>query len=387
MMLRRPLLILCLCAAMAAIALPHLMGQNGGPASPATAGPAAATSPGTTSPVLDDPFQKDQVDAAIKRGVEFLITQQQKNGSFQDRNQHANAMTGLALLAISSIGHLSTDPTPEGQAIRRGLDFLLTTRQTTRNAGYFGAQDGSRMYGQGIVTLCLSELLGMGVDEEHEKLIRDRLNKALGTILGAQRVPKDGRYTGGWRYEPSSSDADLSITVWQVMALRSAYNAGIDVPKSSIDEAAAYIRRSYRSRLDAAGKPVDMASAYAYQPGGSPEFATASAGMLAMQVCAKYDDPTVLGTAEWLLKHKPNYNQEWFFYGTYYYAQCMFQRGGKYADEARTNVREILLPRQRKEGSWEAGHGSERDKGHIYATSLGILSLSVKYHYLPIYQK
>ena len=39
---------------------------------------------------------------------------------------------------------------------------------------------------------------------------------------------------------------------------------------------------------------------------------------------------------------------------------------------------------QRSDGSW-AGNGQEHDP--VYSTSLAILALSVRYHYLPIYQR
>ena len=74
-------------------------------------------------------------------------------------------------------------------------------------------------------------------------------------------------------------------------------------------------------------------------------------------------------------------------YGTYYYAQGMYQRGGDHADTARKLVQEMLLKEQDGNGSWEAKNGEERNAGRVYCTSMAVLSLSVKYHYLPIYQK
>ena len=116
-----------------------------------------------------------------------------------------------------------------------------------------------------------------------------------------------------------------------------------------------------------------------------------AAGLLSLQVCGFYEDPTVKGSANWLLNLKPTWETDWFFYGTYYYAQGMFQCGDRYADHARELVQSILLGHQEREGdhagSWDPHFGQERDAGRVYATSLAILSLSVKYHYLPIYQR
>jgi hypothetical protein len=46
-----------------------------------------------------------------------------------------------------------------------------------------------------------------------------------------------------------------------------------------------------------------------------------------------------------------------------------------------------LLQRQDADGGWTAPSGEEAGAGRTYATSLAILSLSMKYHYLPIYQR
>ncbi len=345
-----------------------------------------------------EPVKLDKVDAAVARAVGFLLTQQDpKEGSYNDktRERNDNAMTALAIMALASVGHLPTDKTKEGEAVRRGIDFLVRADRQMPD-GYFGAKDGSRMYGHGITTLALTEMLGMGVDRAQEKLIRDRGQKAVELILRSQKTKKyDRKFDGGWRYQPDSGDSDLSATVWQLMALRSAKNAGLTVPKEAIDAAVAYLKRSYFSPRTAEGLPTDLKSGCAYMPGNSPEYATAAAGLLSLQVCGEYEAPEVIGSAEWLReKTAPNpvtrnrkldYNNQWFFYGTYYYAQGMQKRGGEYAREAREFTEQTLLARQNAEGSW-VGNNQELGAGRVYTTSLAILSLSVKFHYLPIYQ-
>ena len=112
-----------------------------------------------------------------------------------------------------------------------------------------------------------------------------------------------------------------------------------------------------------------------------------SAGLLALQVCGQYDSPMVSGAAKWLLSHPPKVSERFFFYGIYYYAQAMHQVGGKAAKEADLLVPELLIESQRNDGSWIGRGGEEKNIGSVYATTLAILSLSVRYHYLPIYQK
>ena len=43
------------------------------------------------------------------------------------------------------------------------------------------------MYGHGIATLCLSEMMGMGVDRDQERLLRKYTTKAVDLILVSQK--------------------------------------------------------------------------------------------------------------------------------------------------------------------------------------------------------
>lgn len=337
---------------------------------------------GAASPVRgDDPFQKDEVDAAIKLGIDYLVSRQfddpRYEGAISDGKSRRNltAMTSLAVMAMAAVGHQPTDPSPEGAAMNRAIEFVLKPSNQADDL-YFGA-DGSRMYGHGITTLMLAEMLGMGVDDAQDEIVRRRLQNAVDLILAAQQSPKRARHEGGWRYNPKSNDSDLSITVWQVMALRSAKNAGIDVPVEAIDAAVEYIRGCYSEHH----------GGFCYEPGRAPDYAMVAAGMLSMQVCGQYDADEVEGAAKWLENRDLNHRHHWFYYGTYYYAQGMYQRGGLSADLARNRVENILLRNQSDEGFWVGAGGQERSAGRVYTTALAILSLSVKYHYLPIYQR
>ena len=331
----------------------------------------------------------DKVDQAISRAIAFLAGIQNKDGAVQDPdrgNHNQTVMTSLAVMAMAAVGHQTTDGTKEGAAMKKALAFVLR-EDCQGKEGYFGERDGSRMYGHGITTLMLCEMLGMGGDSQQDQLVRERARKGIQLILRAQQIKKDPRNQGGWRYNPDSPDADLSVTVWQLMSLRSARNAGLDVPKEAIDSAVGYVKRCYYSKRSKEGKNENPKSACGYEPNRSPEYAMASAGLLSLQVCGDYDCMEVKGSAEWLKDQKIKYDSEWFFYGTYYYAQGMYQRGGEYATHARKEVEELLLPRQGKDGSWTATHGQEHGAGRVYATSMGVLSLAVKHHFMPIYQR
>ncbi|MCC5830883.1 MAG: terpene cyclase/mutase family protein [Phycisphaeraceae bacterium] len=357
----------------------------------------------------DQDGKPDEVDDTVDRAVAYLLRIQHRDGAIADNYpRNATAMTSLSLLAMAGVGHLPSDPTPEGRAMRRALDFVLGEGRQDP-AGYFGQADGSRMYGHGITTLMLAEFMGMGVDARQDELIRQRLEKAIDLILRAQNVRgKQPAHRGGWRYTPESTDSDLSVSVWQLMSLRSAKNAGLDVPDKAIEDAIAYLRRSYGTM---ARRGDEALGGFSYQPTRNPSqnlFSPHAMGLLSMQVVGQYEAPEVQATANFLRRSPPESRSAWLFYGLYYYAQGMYQyaegirqagdraQGDALAAESFRIVRDLLLPMQDLRGtvqtnsdygSWESPVGSERSAGRVYSTSLAILSLSVKYHYLPIYQR
>ena len=335
------------------------------------------------APNASSEIAKDHIDVAVAKATKYLMSQQQPDGSISNR-KNQTAMTALAVMAMAATGNQPIDPTPEGKAMRRAIEYVIDPKRQDDN-GYFG-KDGSRMYGHGIISLMLSEMLGMGLNDKQDKRTRESCQKAIDLILRSQKHPKEWKHQGGWRYAPDATDADLSVSVWQLMALRSAKNSGLKVPATAIKDAVDYLKRSYKSTLDAEGNPTDKKSGFAYQPGGNPEYTMCAAGLLAMQVCGEYDSPFVHGAADWLLDNQPAKHHKFFYYGTYYYAQGMYQRGGDHSKVAKKHVEDLLLKLQSKQGSW-LGSGQEGGAGDIYCTCMAVLALAVKYHYLPIYQR
>lgn len=333
----------------------------------------------------DDLYLPDRLDQACSRALLFLTKMQRGDGAITDRG-HELAITSLAIMAYAAVGIEPAETSQNGRAMRHALDFVLSAKHQ-EETGYFGSHDGSRMYGHGIVTLMLTEMLGMGATPEQNELIHDRLEKAIRLILSSQAIRKEPKLAGGWRYTPSSRDSDLSVSIWQLMALRSAKNDGMDVPSEAIESAMNYLRNSFTGRRSANRKNVGEGG-FSYTPGQNrPSFTMTSAGLLAMQVCGQYDAPEVNAAADYLLSHGPRVHERYLFYGIYYYAQGMHQKGGKHAEEAANVVSSLLLPRQQLNGGWVATGGEERNVGLVYSTSLAVLSLSVRYHYLPIYQR
>lgn len=348
----------------------------------------------TPKPELISP----QVKNAVEKAVAWLVKQQKPAGFIVDEKTDAKpkrgdlpaqsaAITSLALMGLASVGHMPNDPTPEGQACGRALKYVVDGVEPDEN-GYLARSDRSRMYGHGIISLMMAEMIGHAPDEATDKRLRSQLKGAIQLIIRSQQVPKTEANRGGWRYEPGSTDSDISVSVWQVMALRAAKDAGFDVPKEYIDNAVAYIKRSYAVERDARGVPKSDSAPFTYTVYDNRKtFSTTAAGLLSLQVCGQYDAPEVHGSANFLLKTTPEITEPWFFYGCYYYAQGMYQKGGDHAATARQKTEQTLIAAQANDGSWHPRNGNEKSQGAVYATSLALLSLSVHHHFLPIYQK
>ncbi|MEX0715116.1 MAG: prenyltransferase/squalene oxidase repeat-containing protein [Planctomycetaceae bacterium] len=318
--------------------------------------------------------QRQQVDAAIVRALEYLADRQRPSGAWTLQNEgEATSATSLAVMAFLAAGHVPGEG-PYGDRISRGIDWVVAQQQP--NGLLVSERGHGPMYSHGIATLMLAEAAGM-TDEQSAKPLRAALERAIKLILESQNVNKSRMHAGGWRYQPRSSDSDLSVTAWQLLALRAAKNLGCDVPAENIDRAVEYVKRL--SVADSGG--------FGYQSPHSPSPVRAGTGILALEICGDHHAPESMAAAEYLLTRPLRYNTHYYFYGAYYCTVGMFQVGGKYWEETRDLVAVDLIRHQERDGSWTARTGGERSAGLIYSTSMAVLALSVEYQYLPIYQR
>ena len=91
--------------------------------------------------------------------------------------------------------------------------------------------------------------------------MRAKLDKAVKVIISAQA--SEPGHEGGWRYRPIAKDADISVTVLSLVAIRAAKNGGLEVPQHTIDEGVAYVKRCQDERT----------GGFCYQPQRDPGFA------------------------------------------------------------------------------------------------------------------
>ena len=320
------------------------------------------------------PEDSAAVDAGVARALDYLARHQQPTGAWRtDQYGECTAATSLAIMAFMAAGHLPGEG-PYGAQIERGIRWVLEHQED--NGMLVHKRSHGPMYSHGISTLMLAEAVGM-VSEADAAPVRRALERAVKLILEAQSVNKDRRHAGGWRYQVDSRDSDLSVTAWQVLALRAAKDVGCDVPAEAIDAAIEYVKNC--SVRDNRG--------FGYQPGSGQTETLTGTGITALEVCGLHHAPEAVGGAEWLLDHPLNVDSNYFYYGVYYTAVGMFKMGGQYADRNYDRLLRLLLRIQRPDGSWEAPRGSEQGIGNIYCTSMSVLALAIEYRYLPIYQR
>lgn len=316
----------------------------------------------------------DDVDKAIERALQFLVSNQKPDGSFPGAYGNSAAIPALAGMAFLSKGHLPGSA-PYSAAIDKCLDRVLSLadmRGKPRWRGYMGG-DG-RMYSHSIATLFLSEISGM-VDDERQKRIDEILPFAVKVIVDAQNVRKAAAYVGGWRYSPDATDSDLSCSGWALMALRSAKLNGADIPDEAIEKAVLYIKRSQNS-----------SGAFSYQGNGGGSGETLSgAAILCLELCGRHLDPASLKAAGFLEGRfeRALSGGGYRCYGLYYTAQGLFQLGGDLWKRFEKWMYGANLPKQRPDGSWPGDAVSSA----AYSTAMTVLAFTVPYRMLPIYQR
>lgn len=315
------------------------------------------------------------IDKAIDRALAYLASQQAKDGSFRTSMRGNTGVASLCVMAFLAKGH-TPGQGPYGEVVNRGIDFVLSQQHPSGVLIKSGASHGS-MYSHTIATLMLSEVSGM-VSPARQAKIDAALGKALKVILSAQKIRKASKHQGGWRYQPSSKDSDISCTGWALMSLRSARNSGAAVPGESVKQALRFVMHCrYRD------------GGFSYQPGGGSGFARTGTALLCLELCGKHGDKVCVQAGEYLLKHMPkSYGSNFFYYGLYYGSQGMFQLGGQHWEKFAAPMYEMMLKFQNKHnGSWPQGGGSEAKAGTCYSTAMGVLAMSVSYRQLPIYQR
>jgi hypothetical protein len=302
---------------------------------------------------------------AVDSGLAWLAQQQNPDGSFGS-GPYKIAVTSLSALAFMASGS-SPGRGPYGPPIDKALLFVM---ENTSPSGFISVASTAThgpMYSHGFGALFLAEAYGM----THRPEVREKLEKAVRLIIDTQNDE------GGWRYQPVKRDADLSVTICQINALRAARNAGIFVPRETVEACIRYVKQSQNP---------DGGFRYMLRGGGgSSEFPRSAAGIVALQSAGDYESREVDSGIAYLKRSLPEIKfarrSPHYFYGHYYAAQALWIRGGEDWNLWYPAIRDELLRRQTAQGSWMDGFGNE------YGTAMALIILQMPNSSLPIFQR
>jgi hypothetical protein len=349
--------------------------------------------------------QRVALDSSVEKGLAWLASQQQPDGSFPTMPHGQPGVTSLCAMAFLAHGHLPGEG-PYGEPLERALKFTIECQKPSGLVALVapGGKElvravdhdigNSAAYNHPISALMLSEAYAMSGGSQADELSR-AIEQALKVTLTMQDWPKSRSVDeGGWRYLDFHNDgieSDLSVTGWQLMFLRSAKNAGFDVPDEPITAAVDYVKNCFSDKYGTFG--------YTAQ-GRQLSRGMAGAGILALAHAGKHNSRQATAAGEWLLRYSfDEYNRELQFgqgiesKDRYHYAlfnccQGMYQLGGRYWAEFFPGTAQTLINHQRPDGSWPPdSRGSDTPFGSSYTTSLVLLSLGAPNQLLPIFQR
>ena len=351
-------------------------------------------------------------EKAVTDGLSWLARHQADDGSWSDQclgfgvdsqckpndrctgegEPYEMGLSGLALLAFQAGGHYYFNDTRYSPVVRRGLDWMVEHQQpdgalvgSKRGKGFSGETGYHQhyMYEHGIAAFALTDACAAAAalgatDSEQYRKYRLAAEKAVDFI------EKNQHTDGGWRYSKKLTEiSDTSVSGWQVLALKSAKEAGIAVSSKCVEA----VRGFFRSRETG----EDGRTGY---DGRQPVTeATTGVGMLAKQfLLGEGDAPLVGNAANFLARHaetqwgtdlsEPAKNDYYLWYNC---TLPMFQIGGRLWDRWNRVVRDKLATLQKhggcEDGSWDPDTNWAEKGGRVYSTALAVLTLEVYYRY------
>ena len=331
-----------------------------------------------------------QTERAVAAGLSWLARHQNQNGSwnltdFSYRCRDGTctghgtadadaAATALGLLPFLAAGQTHKSDGPYKKDIQAGLTYLLRIQEDDGSLAGKNSQN-TLMYSHGLATICLCEAFGMTED----KRIGKAAQAAVNFIERAQNPT-----TGGWRYLPGAP-GDTSVLGWQVMALKSAQMAGLQVNYNVFAKAEEYLESV------SAGEHGGL---FSYTPAKLYTPSMTAVALLSHQYMRmRPDHPAMQEGVAYLLQNTPS-NAERDLYYWYYATQVMHNLSGPTWDTWNRTMRKVLVESQCREGcangSWDPDSPATDAWGHaggrLMMTSLSTLTLEVYYRYLPLFK-
>jgi len=312
-------------------------------------------------------------ESAVLKALRWLKEHQEPSGAWSKTSP--DAMTGLGLLTFLAHGET---PTSEefGPTVQKAMQFL-TERMMAVPEGTPGGL--AREYANGIATYALSESYGL----TKIPFLKPAMEKGLTFIVKGQQ-----QNTGGWDYGYAKGKRwDMSVSGWQIQALKAGVVAGAEVPglHETVERAANFVKKvSFKDGRFGYSSPgggswgIQGAGTLCLQLIGEGNCSEARAGV---KNISENDKVVWEDDREFRSHSNPAYN--W-----YYETQAMFHAGTSTWSKWNKVFSTVIIEHQKADGHWDCpGKKSDRPEyDPYYTTCLCALSLQVYYRYLPTYK-
>ena len=333
-----------------------------------------------------------QCEEAVVKSLKWLQKQQNKDGSWGDGPQNYKcAMTGLALL--SYLAHCETPLSEDfGDTVLKGISFLVDQGMKSPVISLV-PQMNEVSYDHAIATYALCEAYTFCKQMD----IPTIANLEKVAVKAVDQIMKGQNSNGGWAYHYNTqpgAHTDLSVTGWNVQALKAAEHGGIQPTRGKIrtalNKAAMYCRKTSLSN-----------GLFSYQENGNePRASLVGVGVLSLQMCGSGSDSAARKGLDWMLRNT-NEPFNWKagnttsnLYQHYYGVQAAMNRGGDVWKAYNRAFRDAVLKAQSSDGSFMpngfGGPGgvvqtsrNRHANDRIYRQCLATLMLEVYYRFLP----
>ncbi|MBM4143728.1 MAG: terpene cyclase/mutase family protein [Lentisphaerae bacterium] len=338
---------------------------------------------------------------AIAGGLRWLAEHQVREGAEAGSwpvptANYRPAIASLAGLAFLANGHLPGDAGPYGKNVAAALKYVMRSMAAD---GYIGHSANNGMYIHDISTLFALSCLGMQTDEALEPDLAEWCRRSLAVIVRSQQITKTAVERGGWRYDPYTTESDVSVTCWQLLVLHTARQAGFAVEPAVFSPALGYLNRAFVNvNAEAGQEKGEAAGGYLYRPGYTYE-PSRSTTALVLLIQSLFDASSEQRTRQ-ALAYLRRYPLTWdgaqykgyFYFSGFYMVQGMFQVGGDDWDSFGPRMAELLLDHQSGDGGWPYPPNNYEQEGMLstgpaYPVAMAVLMLSLDKQYLPMYQR
>jgi hypothetical protein len=298
---------------------------------------------------------------------------------------HDVGVTALALLAFLGDNHTLRQGSHR-EVVRRGVLWLRS--QQDENGRFGGTAAHDFVYDHAIATYAMCEAYGLS----NYRTLRDSAQLGLDYLASHRDAYR------AWRYQPGSTDEDLSITGWCVMAMKSGQHFGLAVDPANLQVASALLDRVASPNGHHGYRRAGEPSARRAGDHGVRFPAAKSNAMTAVGLFCRIflgqdprEEPRLERAADLLLAEPPVWDPaggSTDHYAWYYATYALYQMGGRRWTEWQRRLEPTVCRHQHLDGRQKNLHGSwdpigpwGEDGGRVYSTAILTLTLQATFRY------